>query len=471
MNIRALQNLKKLSAFDSEGNELPQQAQNVFNSAAGEYLPKLDACVIQWSGSDLAGEAEKLSKPINGYRGDWAWGSGVKNGRTIGLKDNWFARAGVLNFEEDRYRIGASYFANSPCGVRGRQVRVMYVPEHTMITLKDGSTRKIEDGAGINKKSMLVTAREKEKWGPVSYSSCLFSDTALQYFEMNNELLLEIIPTIDEKLEKLASGDFFSMATEVDESSKTNFILECEADDRRELDEHPYFTSRYEESAALYAFKLATGAGIRLSYALIVPTTSNNVVLPQKYEKDETYNLLAYPVDQKQNIQNVIVEFDTDEAKRISTSWYAQYRATSKCGDSLKGVVEFVDDELMPDGVDAIYCCTDLKLSEFGTLLRDPHGTPQPNWAEAHAQWKKEWEAIEHVVEYEDIVISYNQVYMPGSAIGVPYAIAKKGGRDFDGDGAGLWPASNTPEMTRQIRGFGEGSNPKLPKRKTLIGA
>lgn len=100
--LKSINNTVVLEAYDSQGNPLPNQKQVIHNSPAGEYFPDLDAIIVQ--------AAEDETKRGT-YRRDYAWGSGVKLGKTLGLKSDFFAEKGTLRFEEDSYRMQRAYFS------------------------------------------------------------------------------------------------------------------------------------------------------------------------------------------------------------------------------------------------------------------------------------------------------------------------------------------------------------------------
>ena len=504
MKLHAIDNKLVLNAYDPEGNELKGQKQVIRNSPMGEYVPNVDAAIIQshsWE-SDLtdkfvplndiidtadkelmeddekaeyeariaeytaevarlvdAGQIEgkttdnglevqktsfptwRFAQPVNGYRRDFAWGSGVKTGKTIGLRTDIFANKGLLNFDEDTYRLGRSYFCNATGGVRGN-LRVKMVPIGTVVP----GAGPIDDGWGYVRSGVtdLVTPRYKK----ISAGKWQSSYSFLQRFELTDELFAELKPHIDAGIEEVNS-DNESFVCLLNDKATSDDIQTRFAGLNKEMLQHPFVAHSLANTRAQRMFRVATAGNLTMDGGLFAPTTSDKLVLPSasRFTESDEYLITRYPIDGPGSIRAVETEQEGSEADRIAGMSAIQYTLTNWWRVSFKGMAGVVDEDNWPEpDFDMIVCVEDEKINAEGTVVKEPKA-----------------------YDFKDAVLSITQWYDAGSCIGVPHDLAKDLNADYDGDQGAVVSGDKFPEMLKQTKTFKQLRNPKLPKTKTEL--
>lgn len=444
----------KLLAYSTSGQRLPEKDQFIRNCPIAELDPEFDAIIIVASDdekqvspdpTEFAKSVEQFNKPVvvNGksYHRAFAWGSAVKGGVTIGLTDDYFAAKGILNFVEDTYRLGRAYLPNSTAALRGQMTVRSY---DVGVTIP--GVGPIGDGFGYIKRSMYETL--DPAYSIVSAGKWNTSASFMQRFQLTGELLLELADTLKQNLELIKSVNFTEVidAKGIDIGTKADYL----GLDDQEIRFHPFIANAVSDARANFAIRTATTGGFLMDGGVFAPTTSFSLVLPDtRFPVSESGEYVAtrYPIDSQSSIRVVDAEQTGDEAERIGQMVGLQYTLTVGFEKSFKGMLAVVDDANFPEGVDIIVSVEDLKLDADGEVVKEP------------AEWS-----------FGDAILSVTQIFDAGSFVGVPEALAKHLGADFDGDQGAFIPGSRFPEMVRQIKeNFRDLPNPKLPKTKTPV--
>lgn len=454
---KPLKQFMTLEAYDFEGNHLPLQRQVINNSPAKE-LGVTDAIIIQYdaeglpqSQAEFEAALEKFSKPVVVEGKEYlpfAWGSGIKDGKAIGLRSDLFAEKGILCFEEDTYRLGRAYFPNATAGLRG-QFKVKAVPVGTV--LPQGN--KVDDGWGYIKRSVAKKMESSRKFRTIQMGAWQGSYSFLQRFEWTPALAEELAPYIQEGLMEIAgNGIDLISKMRVGAEEKVTFA-KC----HEEMEHHPYIANAVSMAKAERMFRVATTGGFLMQGGLFAPTTSDKLVLPgyrfgegSKLGGDYDGDIITrYPIDSEASIQAVEAEREGDEASRLAEMEAVQYTLTVGFEKSFKGMLGIVDDEVLGD-YDMVVSVEDLKLCS--------------DWCEGVVKEESEY-------AFADAILSVTQWYAAGACIGVPAWLAKLLGADYDGDQGAVVAGEEFPEMMRQARRFRNLANPKLPKTKTPVEA
>lgn len=504
MTLKAIDNSITLEAYDGQtGVHLPNQRQVIWNSPIGEYMPGIDAIIVQ-SSRDESNLSDKLVEPdqvglteekaeeliktgkVTGeltahgpvveatsaliykfqqpitrklevldskgdvveikelpgqYHRDYAWGSGIKDGKTIGIKTDIFAEKGILHFEEDTYRMQRAYFPNATAGVRGK-LRVKLVDVGTIIP----GIGKVDDGWGYIRKS--ITDMTTPKFRKIQQGAWNSSFSFLQRYELTDELFAELKPHIDAGLKMVSASneDFVRLvnAKGCDTGSK-NYFAELDST----MPEHPFIADALASTRAKQMFRVATAGNLAMQGGVFAPTTSDNLVLPrERFEASNEYIITRYPIDGPGSIRAIKAEQFGDEAERIAKMECVQYTLTDWFNCSFKGMLGIVDNEEAFGDYDMIVCVEDEKLNSAWT-------TPD------------EVDKSEKEYTFNDAVLSFTMWYTAGSCIGVPHDLAKDLNADYDGDQGAVIPGCEFPELLRQTHELKQLRNPKLPKSKT----
>lgn len=465
--MTSVSNMKIFRTFTLDGIELKGQRQVIHNSPFGTFDNLCDEPVVFVQLDDSMkvideAVAKKLAEPVTiegkSYRVDLLWGSGVKRGQLIGVQQSLIDKVkDMFRFVEDSYRFKRAIMPSSRAAYRGK-LRVLALPIGTIV-----GNLKIEDGFGYVRQS-LVDEAESGLNKPVEktkYGSWRTSYTFMQRFSFNDALWSELKPVAEKSLSAINDSGFFMFSEECDSKEKVALLQEVydsSTEAGNDVISHPYFSSTFINAWSLAAFSLATTAGLKMQGGVFVPTTSDDLVLPddERFGDGTEFVITRYPIDAESSIRAVKREMDAAETARITALETCQFTITdSSLTHSFKGVSGVIADAEFSEkfgDYDVVVAVDDLKLCA-------------------------EWHTAEDIDSYKaqdrvefafgDAMYCVTAWYAAGSAIGVPSLLAKKLGADYDGDAGAVLSGSEFPEIYRQAQGFGDVANPKLPKTKT----
>src|SRR3990172_7918468 len=123
MSFTSFRSTRKVVVVDRFGRPTGEE-RILSNSPIDALFPDEKIVMVNWKYEGAkAPTAEELRRPIRHggkeYRGDWAWGSSVKRGYTVGLTRDLLVDTGLLNCCEDAHRFGRAFLANGLYGGGG----------------------------------------------------------------------------------------------------------------------------------------------------------------------------------------------------------------------------------------------------------------------------------------------------------------------------------------------------------------
>ncbi len=491
MSLKSISVDSKVRAYSPKGQWLPGKSRVLHNAPLLVYHPELATEIgfIQWTEESLyeptaADEAAKLTKTQIGERrlatpvepktkqgkrderfpvlyGDVAWGSGIKDLKTTGVSESVRSMARQLvKFQEDDYRWDRSQLANASAGVRG-ELAISQVADGTVITLLNGQQEVIKDGRGLIAADVYDLAMTQAAFDMVTFQHSWSSGGPhfVQRLDLNETLWAELLPFLSAGVEMLNSGSHFLFTTACDAEAKRIFV---EADESQAMLHHPWVQRTVQQSKARAAYRLVTNGDLRMLGGVAVPCVGEELVLPSvrtmgglDLSQEDEVIALRWPIDGWGSVRIPAVCHDPAKIEWANSMVNVQYTLTNHLADSFKGIATVIDRALLPaeyQGYDMVVSTEDRKLSSEWVKPEDVAASK-----------------VARTYAFEDAILVFIQVWGPGTAFGVPLSLQKAVNGDFDGDAMAVMPASLYPEITRQVRAWPQGANPKLPKVKTAI--
>jgi len=202
MSFTSFRSTRKVVVVDRFGRPTGEE-RILSNSPIDALFPDEKIVMVNWKYEGAkAPTAEELRRPIrhggNEYRGDWAWGSSVKRGYTVGLTRDLLVDTGLLNCCEDAHRFGRAFLANGLYGAGKGELHIKFVPEGTQ-TLAGP----VADGFGYVRRSVaekMNAGHDKIKFGTARDSSHWW-----QRIPWTSEIQEELEPLLEAPLGTLKS--------------------------------------------------------------------------------------------------------------------------------------------------------------------------------------------------------------------------------------------------------------------------
>lgn len=362
----------------------------------------------------------------------------------------------VLGFEESSYYAQRAFFPLVVGGVKG-QIKGRALPvgdkDKKTFLLKDGTPVQLEDGWGYIIRSLADRmqerglSREKRSWVPESGRAS---------YQMYEWLNTEDPEVIDELVKSgwQAWEDFFQANPQLFSG----------------------FTTTQDVDKLKILHSILTTGKPAMEMSVAMPVGGDKIVVPDqqrftgKINDTQGVSLIRSPAD-KQNfypVESAQIDKQGNVSRFISQMEGLQYTLTGKDRGALtffKGMLGIIPDEQWPDewkGLDLVVTSKDRKLYESwekDSSLQEEEGvgTAQKDRATAHAT-------------AQDFLIQGNliatQWFEKGSFVGIPNAIQKWLGGDYDGDEVGMIFESRNPHLYRTTKDAfkKEEVNPKLKK-------
>jgi hypothetical protein len=425
VSITKLSNEVQLSVVTPAGEKL--DTRTLHNVALPELFPNEPVVIIDWVANGQAPTEEELKVPVlaegQTFYGWYGWGSAVKRGQTLGLTHDLLAQDAVLLKTAERAQktsrmlLGQGLYG----GLKGT-FNVMVVKRGTIV-----NGHPVDDGHGLIRRELAE--RGDSGLEKITLGKARQSYTFWQRIPWSDDLEAELKPIIDDTL--------------VDAANPANWLYRKGAqwDERKalaDLDEsmieHPYIAQALSRSSAEDFARVATTVDVPATVRVAVPTTAGRAVV------DGRCVLVRYPVDSNGSLQAVDEDPDQDDVERIAKMEVIQHTVASK--DLMANGCFGVVDEL-PEGVDLVLCVDDIKMGDRDVGIRMVEG-----------------------------VVTFNQWYAPGCAVGVNSKWAKvRMGLDYDGDLVFVYDCSELPVLWQAVSDLTPGKTPKLEKTKSRLDA
>jgi hypothetical protein len=362
------------------------------------------------------------------YRGDWAWGSGIKEGRTYGMVNDIPRESGIFHFGEDGVRVGRWLFANAYPGAMVGTLKIRIVARGTRI-----GNHEIHDGHGVVSRRLAEFSRNplqaKTQLGKVSDSF-----QVSQRLPASPGVWAEVERLVQARLDRIQNDhEWVKLVLEDDPAKKRWAMLD------HEMLAHPFVTKSVVQNTKKLAISVATSVPMDEDYRVVIPGDAISEV--------GHVHLGRYPMQALNNNR----AFDTTNDARSAElhEWVkgvevVQYSLTNPAVFAAKGTLALCDEDM--GDADIILCEDDVKLAM------------DKNDFVAH-----EWH------EVEDCYFGITAWWAKGSAITVPYDTWSHMGGDYDGDGAVVGHLEDKPEIFKAFQNLGEQPAVKLPKTKTKL--
>lgn len=427
--------------------------------AAGAFL-----VVILPEDADAKFFTERFVYNEKRYRLDLIAGSSLKpgpgkTGRAFGIEETVCAKLEkLLGFEEAVYYAQRALFPLVKAGVQGGVRSRAYPQEPGMqhvFRLQDGTPVQVDDGWGYIKKSLAdqMGPDPKEKRKPKAESGRA-SHQMLSWFD-------------DEDLDV------------VNELVRQGLAHWNAAVDQHRATENAPKSEEHFESRRVLKSLLTTGKP-PMEMAVAMPVTGSDLVVPRdegRYtrhlpgeasvirspaDKQNFYPLPKERIDRRSKVSRLVGEIEG-----------IQYTLTGHQDNQLtffKGMVGVIPDELWPhdwQGVDLVVSAKDRKLYEKwerdSSLEEDPIPAADPEKDRAAMRRMRQDFTVHGT-------LAAVQWFEKGSFVGVPPAIQKWLGGDYDGDEVAMVFGARNPALQAYVRDRAfreEEVNPKLTKSFT----
>jgi hypothetical protein len=424
-----------VNVIDRYGYEL--DTLTLTNTAAAELYPDMEHIRIQWTADKSARpKREELMKPVQYAGKDWygnfAWGSAVKRGQTIGLLEDSLTH--MTKTDEDGQRVQRWLFASGIFGGFKGDLKIGILQPGELI----GGRYPVEDGFGYIKASLLKRFGRPER---VELGTSRDNWTYWQRIPWE-AVKDEMAPLVNDRAIESARPELMlrSMGHSYEQKQR---LFELEND----MIEHPFVASSLNKGAQSFFARLCSSVHLDGKYRTAVPTTASTVCC-----KGFSGQLVVdrSPIDSNGSIQAVEVEPNPEEEERITGMEVVQV-SLSAVNFHSKGCLGAIPDELMD--YDIVICSEDIKMasSDLGTL-KDVRNLFE--------------------IELKDVVVPFLMIWSGKSLAGVNAKWAKdKMGLDHDGDGIRMVDANELPMFWQAVSELDPGLTPKLPKSKTPVTA
>lgn len=390
--------------------------------------------IIDWktNGEDKP-FVEELSRPIfyNGveFHGDYAWGSAVKRGQTMGLTKDVGRQFGFVKSTEDGQRVQRWLLAQGlNGGFKASELRVKIVQLGTSV---NGYI--LEDGNDLIDYSLY---QDYVSGDLVNLGGARESYTVWQRIPFSEALWNEFAPKVDDLIHALGNPTSFHY---INSYSSFNEKKELVALDTA-MTEHPFVANALVRSCAAMYLQACTSLPTGGVFKVAIPSAAPKVVWAGHEGKGTCHR---FPVDSNSSIQALEFSTSKDEQERIANAIIGQH--TIACDEFFdKGCFTPVKDL----GYDLVICSENIKMS------------------------KKDLKEIRKTGEMtiHNVIMPFIMVYEKGSAVGVNAKWAKDLlGLDFDGDMLCLVDCDDKPVYWQAVKDLKPGKTPKLPKEKTAI--
>lgn len=444
-NYQQLNNKLDLETIDRYGYSL--DCRELRNSPLAELYPDKPVVQIQWTAKDDGGRPEPadLKTPVVcksgahaglAFRGDFAWGSAVKRGETIGLAEDWVVSEGPVRMVEDgqrvqRWLLAAGIFG----GFTAKTLRVGILPHGA-----DCKAGPVRDGFGYINKDLIAKFGRKER---VHLGVSRDNWTYWQRLKWQT-IAAGVVPLIVDACTEASDPSKMLWASPHSYEQKKRL-----ADLDRDMLEHPNVAASLNKMTQSYYARLCNSVNLNGLYRVAVPTFCPTICFPGH---EGRMVVDRSPIDSNGNIQAVEVVRDklyAKEEKRIAGMEVAQVSISTRDLQT-KGCLGAVDKKLL-GGFDLIICAEDVKMcsEKYGSV-----------------------DAVRQLSEItlEDAVVPFLMIWDSESLVGVNDQWAKYlMGLDHDGDAIRVVLADDKPWLWEAVKELVEQGTPKLKKSKTRI--
>jgi hypothetical protein len=407
--------------------------------------------------------AEPLIWDDRKYFGNLAWGSMVKQLKTIGLETDVFID--LMKFAEDAQRIGRLLFSDSRFGAAIlKKLEVKFV--------RDGEFYKgyrAGDGCGFIKKSVAMGIYN-------GYTPWIHLDRGRNNLQVSQrfdwkKIKSEAKPLILENVKRMDAEFNLEMAIkpgswkyeQIQAQGKAHFIEWDEA-----MKYHPYLVNALSRATAKAMIEVATTVPLDGFVRVVVPSWKPYPIMPVG-----KYLTVRWPVDAWGNIipMEITEEAGKEYEQKLAEVSVIQHSFLGKSDGKWvggKGNLIVLDDEIMGKD-DIVFCSEDIKV-----------GTD-----------RLEKLRKQRYIKFSELYLGITQWWAPGCAVAIPDhvdipvppgtrglvdgATAAEGGKyiklqdgswirrvyvwkgaggDYDGDLTTIYDASRTPKMYEQAQGF-----------------
>jgi hypothetical protein len=418
MQVR-LSNHRTIQTISPSG-EVVAKPRILRNIALDVLWPQEPVVIVDWLSQGRARPSwEDLSAPIKfqglTYRGDWAWGSSVKVGKTFGFTRDLLVECGLLQYAERGIKTGRMLLNQGMYGgLRGT---------FNVLVAKPGSMFKdypLADGHSLIGKSLAEKGYEPEM-DEICLRSGKLSGSIFQFFPWQ-EIGEEAEPALRDFLLRIKAGDWTQRddgenRPELSEERRQLALLD------RAMNLHPYIAGQLANASADFFMRSATTIPMPVQVRIAVPTTAPVCTLRGKQL------LVRYPANSTAAIQAIRCNPTKAEEARIARLEVLQYTIASPklMGNGCFGVVE---DSVLPKGIDVVLCRDDIKMGSRALGKRVVQGA-----------------------------IMFNQQFAKGTAVGLNPVFGKTMGADFDGDLLFGILCKEFPRMWEVARNFPNGAS------------
>ena len=439
----------KLAVVDRKGNYLRSQV--IYNTPMAMLYPDQDMpVIIDWRADD-----ERAKRPDEAtfwkgvtYEGKqyrpFAWGSGIKQWRSLGLTKDFLVQGGLQQKVEQSV-YGARYLLASNGGFYGAaqgRLRIGIVPPNTRIP---GTHIVIADGHG----AMLKSCMYLNEHPAIQLGRQRPSYQLAQWLDLSKrKVWAEVKDLIDSTFMKAIDPATFDPV----QFALANGYLSSEKEELARLHPDMRFHPAVADTAAKATkdiwFRLATSVPFNAENKLLIPIQGHTMVWPGHAGKVIGYR---YPLDGPV-AQALEIERDPEWEAYLSDLEVIQVTVASREFFS-KGLLSLVDDLGPYSDCDALICTKDVKMAN-----------PKAFDVESLDQVKELG-----VIEIDGGVFAI-QRFGKGSVLGIDAEWAAAAiGADVDGDMMGVADANAIPATWQSIRDSFHIDTKKVPKTSTWI--
>lgn len=359
------------------------------------------------------------------YYGCFGWGSGVKQGVTLGLTRD-FVRCLVKN-AEDGVRVGGWLTANAWYGGGKVTIKVKVVNSGDK-----HAGHLIYDGFGLMDTQLFAKLYNGRDMIEMDKSRGSYS--VWQRIQLTDSAKQELLPFADKQAQDIMDSTPEVRAKFLDDNRRKIF------EQAPDLWQHPYLALALIRSQKERLIRQATSIDLGQLMRVAVPTDKADYILPKNWK---TGYIARYPIDAFSSIQlheqddGLEVEL---ERQRIAKLPIAQFRMSSwdLYAKGISGITDLED-------VDMVVSTDDIKLKNLDLAAGETYEL--------------------------EVFVGLTLVYKEGQGIGVNGAKAKETqGLDFDGDMVEICNLSAFPSLTACIQAMPKDKTPKLKKTKSPLG-
>lgn len=394
-----------------------------------------DTCFIDWTPQDDIMEQatiEDIIKEVAGYFGTWAWGPSVKDGRTLGLKVDPTTIYAMFKHGEDAQRIQQWAASNFAGGCAFGNVKVKIVPNNALY-----NNTPMADGWFFISQSLYDVIIQSRVYEPIRADRPSKDSYSIAQWVMP-ECVEEWPELIDRAQTMLQYGINRDPNTELGCRGR---LFELNQD----MIKHSWMLSPILRADAESSFRILTSFPMRGRSYMLVPTRFETPVV----DLEGKTAIWFHPADNRVSLQAWDIEPTPEYKEELAhiNSWKLVQIRMSGENAYLKGFGAVLPDSEM-QGYDVITSNENIKL--YNGDLEELRKAPEMVF---------------------DGYIGVTMEYAEGQALGIHPDLAKRSGKDFDGDPGNAASLKNKPKTWSSIKKHSHGTNFKLPKSKSPMDA